>query len=154
VRDFEEAFDGLYRLGYRVAYRLLGRRAESEDVALEALARAYARWPRVRDHAEAWVATVSTNLALDHLRRTARRGLLPAPAGAVLDGAAADRVDLSRALSALSRRQREVLALRYLADMPEEAVAAALGCSVGSVKQYASRGLAALRRAETVGEVS
>ena len=60
--SFEEAFDGLYHLAYRVAYRLLGRRAEAEDVAQEALARAYVRWFRVEDHAEPWVAKVSTNL--------------------------------------------------------------------------------------------
>ena len=35
--------------------------------------------------------------------------------------------------------------LRFIADQPEAAVAAALGCSVGSVKAHASRGLAALR---------
>ena len=35
--------------------------------------------------------------------------------------------------------------LRFLADLPEADVAKALGCSVGSVKQHASRGLAALR---------
>ncbi len=37
--------------------------------------------------------------------------------------------------------------MRYLADLPEAEVAAALGCSVGTVKQHASRGLAALRAA-------
>ena len=42
-------------------------------------------------------------------------------------------------------RQREVLVLRFLADLPEADVAKALGCSVGSVKQHASRGLATLR---------
>ena len=50
-------------------------------------------------------------------------------------------------LRRLSRRQREVVAMRYLADLPEAEVAAALGCSVGTVKQHASRGLAALRAA-------
>jgi DNA-directed RNA polymerase specialized sigma24 family protein len=50
-------------------------------------------------------------------------------------------------LRGLSRRQREVVALRYLADLPETDVARALGCSVGTVKQHASRGLAALRAA-------
>lgn len=50
------------------------------------------------------------------------------------------------ALGSLPRRQREVVALRYLADMPEAAVVAALGCAPGTVKQHAHRGLAALRR--------
>ena len=50
-------------------------------------------------------------------------------------------------LRSLPRRQREAVALRYLADLPEAAVAAHLGCSVGAVKQHTHRGLAALRRA-------
>ncbi len=41
--------------------------------------------------------------------------------------------------------ERDVLILRFLADLPEADVAKALGCSVGSVKQHASRGLATLR---------
>ena len=40
-----------------------------------------------------------------------------------------------------------MIVLRYFADLPEAAVADALGCSVGSVKTHASRGLAALRTA-------
>jgi DNA-directed RNA polymerase specialized sigma24 family protein len=40
-----------------------------------------------------------------------------------------------------------VIVLRFLADLPEAEVAKALGCSVGSVKQHASRGLATLRTA-------
>jgi RNA polymerase sigma factor (sigma-70 family) len=48
-------------------------------------------------------------------------------------------------LATLSRRQREVIVLRFLADLPEADVARALGCSVGSVKQHSSRGLANLR---------
>jgi RNA polymerase sigma factor (sigma-70 family) len=50
-----------------------------------------------------------------------------------------------RALRQVSSRQRDVLVLRYLADLPEAEVAAALGCSVGTVKQHAHRGLRALR---------
>ena len=43
------------------------------------------------------------------------------------------------------RRQRAVLVLRYYADMSDEQVAKALGCSVGTVRSNASRGLATLR---------
>jgi RNA polymerase sigma factor (sigma-70 family) len=61
------------------------------------------------------------------------------------DELAAERVDLARALLALPRRQREVVSLRYLADTSEADTATALGISNGSVKKYASQGLAALR---------
>jgi len=61
----------------------------------------------------------------------------------------AQRRELVAVLQDLPTRQREVLALRYLADLPEADVAAALGCTVGTVKQHASRGLTALRAALT-----
>ena len=44
--------------------------------------------------------------------------------------------------------------MRFLADLPEADVAKALGCSVGSVKQHASRGLAALRISMAVDDAS
>ena len=61
-------------------------------------------------------------------------------------GVDAQRVDLQRALLALSPKQRDVVVLRYLVDLPEADVAKAMRCSVGTVKTHASRGLAALRR--------
>jgi RNA polymerase sigma factor (sigma-70 family) len=143
---FEEAFDSLYARAYGVAYQLLGRRSESEDVAQETLARAFVRWRKVRGYAEAWVVRVAGNLAIDTWRRlrfvdtAAAEHRLPAAPGPT-----GQRVDLHRALANLSRRQREVIVLRFLADLPEADVARALGCSVGSVKQHASRGLAGLR---------
>jgi RNA polymerase sigma-70 factor (sigma-E family) len=152
VISFEEAFPVLVRDAYRVAYRLLGDRAEAEDVAQEACARAYSRWSSVRDHAEPWCVRVASNLAMDRLRsrtRTLRRDSELANAGstvgAAFAGASTDRVDLVKALTALPRRQREVVVLRYLGDLSEAQTADVLGCSVGSVKTHASRGLARLR---------
>jgi RNA polymerase sigma factor (sigma-70 family) len=57
-----------------------------------------------------------------------------------------EELALRHAVAALPKRQREVVALRYFLDMSEQEIAAALGCSTGSVKQHASRGLVALRR--------
>ena len=142
---FDESFAELYRAAYRVAFRLLGDRTEAEDVAQEALARAYASWRSVRDYATPWTCRVATNLAIDRARRGSRLSGEAAPERAVADAFADERVDLQRALRALPRRQRDVVVLRYLADQPEDAVAATLGVSVGSVKTHASRGLAALR---------
>lgn len=55
------------------------------------------------------------------------------------------RMQLVEALSVLPAQQRAVLVLRYFADVSEAEAAAVLGCSVGSVKSAASRGLARLR---------
>ena len=151
---FEEAFEDLYARAYGVAYQLLGRRSESEDVAQETLARAYVRWRKVRSYAEAWVVRVAGNLAIDAWRR--RQRIAPdadaESRGDAAPGPDGQRVDLHRALDSLSRRQREVIVLRFLADLPEADVAKALGCSVGSVKQHASRGLATLRASMTVDD--
>ena len=59
--------------------------------------------------------------------------------------AAGDQV--RQALAALPRQQRAVLVLRYFEDLPEADVARLLGCSAGTVKTHAHRGLRALRTA-------
>ena len=142
---FEDAFPGLASLAYRVAYRILGSRAEAEDVSQEALARAFLRWRRVRGYAEPWVARVAGNLAIDRVR--ARRPLPEEAARRVGDGhdRALDRMVLDELLRNLPRRQRQVLVLRYLADQSEADTARALGCSVGAVKRHAHRALTTLR---------
>jgi RNA polymerase sigma-70 factor (sigma-E family) len=145
---FEEVFPVLIRDAYRVAYRLLGDRGEAEDVAQEACARAYSRWSTVRDHAEPWCVRVASNLALDALRartRATRRNDRLKSSTVTAAPAIDERLDLYAALSTLPRRQRETVVLRYLGDLSEAQTADLIGCSVGSVKTHASRGLAALK---------
>lgn len=149
---FGDAFEDLSVVAHRVAYRLLGDRGEAEEVTQEALVRAYLRWRRVGPYAEAWVARVATNLALDQHRRRARQRHHAEAVAPTTDGAAADhaaglvsRMELVEGLRRLPRRQREVVALRYLADVSEAETARLLGCTAGTVKQHAHRGLAALR---------
>ncbi|HEY3673150.1 MAG TPA: SigE family RNA polymerase sigma factor [Acidimicrobiia bacterium] len=151
---FEEAFEDLYVRAYGVAYQLLGRRSEAEDVAQETMARAFVRWRKIRGYAEAWVVRVAGNLAIDGWRRRQKieTDADAGSRGATSPGPDGQRVDLHRALGKLSRRQREVIVLRFLADLPEADVAKALGCSVGSVKQHASRGLATLRTSMSVDD--
>jgi RNA polymerase sigma factor (sigma-70 family) len=142
--DFDSSFPALFACGYRAAFRLVGDGAEAEDLAIEAVARAQARWSEVATYGEAWVVRTATNLALDQLRRG------PAPAAPSRsvepDLSVERRIDLVRAVRRLPRRQREVVLLRYVGDRSEREVAEVLGISAGSVKQHASRGLAALRR--------
>jgi RNA polymerase sigma-70 factor (sigma-E family) len=149
---FDDRFDDLATLAYRVAFRIVGHREEARDIAQETLARAYGRWPRVRARAEGWVSRVATNLALDHVRRASRRNRGVVPAGRRGDETGSDhvvhaveRADLVAALRRLPRRQRDVVVLRYLADLGEAEVARTLDLSTGTVKSHAHRGLAALR---------
>jgi RNA polymerase sigma-70 factor (sigma-E family) len=148
---------GLYVTEYaslvRLAALLLDEPAACEDVVQEAYIRAWSAQARLRDPAaaHAYLRQVVVNLSRSVLRRrliAARRN----PARRVDDVSGADvaaltavmRDEAVRALAGLPRRQREVLALRYFAQCSERETATALGISVGSVKGYGSRGIAAL----------
>ena len=141
--DFDAEFDKLWSRAYGVGFVVLGDRGESEDIAQETLARALVRWKKVSAYAEPWVVRVAGNLAVDRVRQRQRIRGVPTHDLPALD---AQRVDLQRALLALSPKQREVVVLRYLVDLPEAEVAQTLGCSVGTVKTHASRGLATMRK--------
>lgn len=144
-RSFDAAFDELFRRARGMAYRLLGDPVAAEDVAAETLARAYARWSKVAGlpHRDRWVLRVAANLAIDQARRRVPRTLPPEPVSA--DEASTLRLALLAALRSLSKRQREVIVLRYLSDLSEADVAELLGMSVGAVKTHLHRGVVGLR---------
>ena len=146
MNTYEEQFAGLYRISFRVAFRILGSQAEAEDVAQETMAKAYTRWRRVRNEPARWVSRVSANNAIDVWRKRSRQELTADEVVRSHEGEPIiERLALVEALARLSRRQREVVVLRYLAGYPEADVAEILECSVGSVKTHASRGLTSLR---------
>ena len=145
----ERAFDELFRAAWpravMAARRILGPDADTEALAAEALTRAYDRWPRLCRHPapEAWVLRVTINLAIDVARRARRSAAAAAPQG--FGGAAAPRLALAAALQALPEKQRQAIALRYLADCEEATIAGALGIRPGTVKTHLKRGLSHLR---------
>lgn len=144
---FEERFPELFELALRPAWRLLRDRQEAENVAAEALARALVRWKTLQSSPTlpGWIVTVSTNLAIGHLRRSNRtvvRRITVAEDAPSVDS----RIDLNDALSTLPRRQREAITLRYFCDLSEADIAETLGISVSSVKTHLQRGLGGLRR--------
>jgi RNA polymerase sigma factor (sigma-70 family) len=145
--DFEVVFRALLPRAYRVAFRILGSRAEAEDAAAEALARAHASWSRVGGLAwrDAWVLRVTANVAVDMSRRRPRPVPVRSTTSDDVVELASLRLALAAALRTLPRRQREVIVLRYLADLTEAEVAACLHVSLGSVKRHGHRGMAALR---------
>lgn len=124
---------------------MLGDRTAAEDIAAEALARAYAHWSRVAtlDWREAWVLRVTGNLALDQLRR--RRPALGPPLAHDFEDSAALRMALSDAVGRLPRRQQEAVVLYYLAGYSEADVARTLGISPNSVKTHLRRAREVLR---------
>jgi RNA polymerase sigma-70 factor (sigma-E family) len=156
----DEEFDGFMRGRWpamvRLAYALTGDAGHAEDVAQAAFARAYASWGRVRraGDPDAYVRQIVINTHRSRFRkhRVAEelRGDLAdtadrQPAGAQQQGPE-ERQALLDALGALGPRQRAVIVLRYWLDLSEAETAAALNCSVGTVKSQASRALATLRK--------
>lgn len=117
-----------------------------------ALARLCQHWDRVRrsDDVDAYVRRSVVNASHSRFRRR-RVPTVPlaaaASVGVTAPGLTAveDRAGLAAALASLPRRQRQVLVLRFVEDLSEQATSDALGCSVGTVKSTASRGLARLR---------
>ncbi|MGH3678401.1 MAG: sigma-70 family RNA polymerase sigma factor [Mycobacterium sp.] len=143
---FESAFDSLYPRAWHLAYRLVGDRAEAEDIASEALARAFVHWKRIEalPHRDAWVLRVAANLAIGSIRR--RRPVVAVEEPIAPEDAVATRLALAAALRALPKRQREAVALRFIGDLSEASVAACLGISTGTVKSHTHRALKALSR--------
>lgn len=152
----EDLVTALYVAHYgalvRLAALLLDEPAACEDVAQEAYIRVWGRHRKFSDQeaALAYLRKTVLNLA----RSTLRRRLVASrrTPNAVESVAAAD-ADAIRAFAsqavvqavrALPRRQREAVVLRHYLGLSEAETAQALGVSVGSVKGYASRGLANL----------
>lgn len=145
--NFEEFFRSVLPAAVRAAYRILGSVPAAQDAAAEGLARALASWGKVQtmDNARGWVLRVTTNVALDMVRRGRRvTGLPEIPGLDELDRATL-RVALTEALSLLPARQREVVVLRYLVGMEEQEVAVHLGISENSVRTHRARALDRLR---------
>ena len=152
--EFDEFVAGNLKQLLQTAYLITWDAGEAEDLVQECLFKIARRWPRVRGmaHPGAYARRILVNLALDDGRgRALRRGQLDGGLP-VADGPARDllsgletRAELLDALARLTPRQRAVLVLRYFNDLTEAQTAEVLGCSPGTVKSNASRGLARLR---------
>lgn len=122
--------------------------ADAEDVVQSALLKCYRSWRKVvrADHPDAYVHRVLVTTLYD-ARKRRWNGELPTedlPELAGTDPAWAEGIAVRRALSAMSADHREVLVLRYFADLTERDTALALGVAPGTVKSRTSRALAAL----------
>ena len=149
--EFRDFMRGRWPAMVRLAYGLTGDLGHAEDVAQAAFARAYASWSRVArtGDPDAYVRKIVINENLSRFRK--RRvtedlvGAVPEGPGQAAADVTADSEALLAALRRLGPRQRAVIVLRYWMDMSEAETAAALNCSVGTVKSQASRALATLR---------
>ncbi len=125
-------------------------RAAAEEATAEAFARAWASWSRVRRHPapSAWVVRTALNHHVSRWRRTRREVALTPDVTDRWSGAVPahpERDDLARAVGALPRRQREVVALRIFLDLDTAQTAEALGLAPGTVTAHLLRAMTTLR---------
>ena len=157
-REFEERLAECGPLAYRVARGVLRNTADAEDVAQEALLRAYSKFDRLRDRNRfrAWLVRIVFRLALDRLRSGKRRELRDTlwsqperqPPGATAEDLAVSnefQAHVESALAELPEKLRLVLLLAAMEGHTIDEIASMLGISTGTVKSrifYARRQLA------------
>jgi len=150
------SFEGLDRLVAErgngllaTAILLAGGRAAGEDLLQAALERLMRHWHRLDGDREAYLRRTLYHLSIDQWRLRRRRPEVPLdkelPGGFDAAETVQLRHALMQALATLPPKQRAVLVLRYWEQLSESEAAKVLGCSLGTVKSTASRGLARLR---------
>jgi RNA polymerase sigma-70 factor (ECF subfamily) len=134
-----------------LAYRYASNPSEAEDIAQDALLRAWRRRSTLRDadRRNQWLAAIVRNEAFRHHARvrpdlTATIELREGEEDAQVL-AAVELADLHAALQELSERDRRLLELRYEEDLTQAAIASRLGIPVGTVKVRLHRARAKLR---------
>jgi len=157
IAALNEAIAGLYRSHrlslLRLAAFLVDDRAIAEELVQDAFAALYQRWGSLTDKSAApsYLRTTVVNGARSaqrrqgivrrHLRVAEPDALPPADFALLL---AEEHQEVVAALRRLPRRQREVLVLRYWANLDEAEISQTLRISRGTVKSTASRALDAL----------
>jgi RNA polymerase sigma-70 factor (ECF subfamily) len=119
-----------------------GDAALAEEATAEAFAKAFARWSKVRalDSPAAWVYRVALNEVRSRIRRRRHeRRYLARQAPATVPPPREPATELWAALRELSPKARTAVVLRYVADLTEPEVAAAMGVSTGTVGSILSR---------------
>jgi RNA polymerase sigma-70 factor (sigma-E family) len=138
----------------RTAYLVCGDRHKADDIVQDALYKLYLSWPKMHKVGNqfAYARRMVVNAAHDGGRRPWRREVSTADMPERVDRSdfatgLADRDEVLEALRGLGPRQRACVVLRYYEDLSVEQTAEILGCSEGTVKSQASRGLDTLRQA-------
>jgi RNA polymerase sigma factor (sigma-70 family) len=156
-----ESFESLYRQTFPRVYAyvasLLGEHAAAEDATALAFERAYRKrggYRPSRGSREAWVFGIARNAALDELRRRKRRATLEADPEDV-DAQAPDhqaeltlrRETVRTAMTSLDPRERELVALKFMAGLSNAEIARVLDVSESNVGTRLHRTVNKLREA-------
>ncbi|WP_028800849.1 SigE family RNA polymerase sigma factor [Streptomyces sp. 142MFCol3.1] len=162
--EFQHFVVGRWPRLMRTAFLLTGEQHAAEDLVQTTLEQVFVAWRRVgsADDPEAYVRRVMINAHSRRHRRRLKEFLAPRddsgltrelPDSGDRMAQADDRGALLKALAELPPRQREAVVLRYWEDLSETQAAEAMGCSVGSVKSNAAKGIAKLRAIPGLAEL-
>lgn len=153
-RDADGVVTALYEMHYRPLVRLAALLVQdvttAQDIVQDSFAALYHRW---RGH-DAGLALCYLRQSVVHRSRSVPRRRMAAGraaarsapgAGQQLTAAGQVQPAILSALGSLPARQREAMALRYYADLPEAQIASIMGVSPGAVKSHTARATAAMR---------
>jgi RNA polymerase sigma-70 factor (ECF subfamily) len=147
-QEFEALIGPLVEPGLRLAYSMLGDRAEAEDATQEAITKAWRGLGRLRDrsHVRPWFLAIVANQCRN-VRRTRWFSTIRLPAffQARPPVADVDRLDIERGLMSLPIGDRQVLFMRFYLDLPWQEIARALGISQAAAKGRVYRACRRLR---------
>jgi RNA polymerase sigma-70 factor (ECF subfamily) len=167
-RAIAELYDRYGPLLYGVAYRVVGQRADADEVVVETFVQAWreaARFQPARGSVAAWLTTIARSRALDLVRARARRERMtavaaadrPTAAPAMGDWPAADpaasydqverRRHVLEAMAALSPPQRLAIELAFFEGLSQSEIAERLNEPLGTVKTRVRLGMLKLREA-------
>ena len=158
--DYRAFVDARYARLVRAAILFGSGEQDAEDAVQDALIRCYGAWARVSaaDDRDAYVYRVLIN-GIARSRRRRWHGEIPyqqVPEPPPTDDPAT-KMSLSHSVRAslerLGHEQRQVLVLRYFADLTEAQIAAVLRIAPGTVKSRASRAIAALSEDESLSDL-
>lgn len=155
--EFKKRFIGFHPLVYRIAYGASGSKSEAEDIAQEVFEKLW----RLRDslsaveNDQAYIVTLSKNLAIDHARKNSRRLSVPLSGDCDLEPSASSEARLEeketlhtiqRLTALLPATQQEAFRLRHFADFSIPQIAETMGQSETNVRQLLSRGRKTIRK--------
>ncbi|MBI3298264.1 MAG: sigma-70 family RNA polymerase sigma factor [Elusimicrobia bacterium] len=159
VQEFEAFYERSFAKVYNYARHRTGSGTEADELVSEVFTRALEGWHRYDPAAGergAWLFGIARNAAADRFRRLRRRllgGLLelfdtpdPGPRPPEAAARSEDERRLQAALAALDERARDIVCLRYYADMTNRAIAGLIGLTEGNVAVILFRSLKTLRR--------
>jgi RNA polymerase sigma factor (sigma-70 family) len=153
VRRSRDEFTDFYQTSWKACLQAVLASGESlesaEDLVADAFTKAWASWPQLRGHPapRAWVVRTALNTRVSWWRRRWREFPL-ADYDLALPEAFSDLIDIDllAAIRRLPMRQRQIIALRILADLDIETTSQQLGIAPGTVRAHLSRAVQTLRR--------